>query len=327
MSDFHAEEVLTFAINIAKQAGAIIREGSAKRINDQNQGKVDVEELIKKNTADLVTETDQKTEKFIKDAISKQFPTHKFIGEESWAAGQQATLTDEPHWIVDPIDGTNGFVHNFVMCCVSIGVTFQSRPTVGVVYAPFLNTLYYARTGAGAFIESPAYGERQLPLAKPMPLPSLKQALLAVEYGSDRGSAVLDKKMESFKRLIGDEDAGIKGGQMVQGVRSIGSAALSCCYVAQGTFDLWHEVGCWAWDVCAGAVIIQEAGGVVVGGKEPTLKSLSTDSFGDITPEVLQGRKYLVIRGVGDSKSEKGSDAQKRIIETFYDTIDEWDAK
>lgn len=81
-----------------------------------------------------------------------------------------------------------------------------------------------------------------------------------------------------------------------------------------------------SWDVCAGIVIVQEAGGIAVGSKQSALSSLSSSSFGKVTPDVLQGRKYLVLRCIGDYKEESGKEAQKRIVKTFYDTIDEWDA-
>lgn len=193
-----------------------------------------------------MTETDQKTEKLVKDAIAKQYPLHKFIGEESWAAGEETKLTDEPHWIVDPIDGTTNFVIGLPWCCISIGVTYKSRPVIGVVYAPFLDLLFSARTGAGAFIESPMVPRRPLPLSKnPLPLPNLKRAVIAEEWGSDRKIETIETKTAAFSRLAGDADKGVQGGQMVSGIRSIGSAALSCCYVAQGSLDVWHEIGCW----------------------------------------------------------------------------------
>ena len=71
---------------------------------------------------------------------------------------------------------------------------------------------------------------------------------------------------------------------------------------------------------------MQEAGGVIVGGKDSALTSLSSSNFGDVTPEILQGRKYLVVRNIGDSSAESKQDAQRRVIKTFYDTIDEWEA-
>lgn len=81
-----------------------------------------------------------------------------------------------------------------------------------------------------------------------------------------------------------------------------------------------------AWDVCAGIVILQEAGGVAVGSKQTALSSLSSPSFGKVTPDILQGRKYLIVRNIGDYQGESGKDAQMRIVKVFYDTIDEWDA-
>lgn len=225
-------------------------------MRDQNEGKGDFEEILKKNTADLVTETDQNTEKLVKESIQSQYPTHKFIGEESWAAGEETKLGAEPHWIVDPIDGTTNFVVGLPFCCISIGVTFNSRPVIGVVYNPFLDLLYFASKEKGAYVESPQIPRRSLPLAKPLPLPSLKRAVIAEEWGSDRKASTVEKKTNSFARLAGDPDNGVQGGQMVSGIRSIGSAALSCCYVAQGSLDLWHEIGCW---VCSQAKLIQQA--------------------------------------------------------------------
>lgn len=81
-----------------------------------------------------------------------------------------------------------------------------------------------------------------------------------------------------------------------------------------------------AWDVCAGIVMIQESGGVAVGSREAALSSLSSPDFGKVTPDILQGRKYLVVRSIADYQGEKGIDAQKRTIKTFYNAIDEWDA-
>lgn len=214
----------------------------------------------KKNTADLVTETDQNTEKLVCESIKARFPDHQFIGEESWAAGEQAEVTDAPTWIIDPIDGTTNFVKGFPFVCISIGFVYQSEPVVGVIFAPFMGQLYAARKGSGAFMTSPLHPERRsLPLAQPQPLPSLKQALLAFEWGSDRSKEVMDMKSRTFQRLTGDAAGGVQGGEMALGVRSVGSAALNFAHVASGCLDLYWEIGCWAWDVCAGMVIAREA--------------------------------------------------------------------
>lgn len=214
----------------------------------------------KKNTADLVTETDQNTEKLVMEAIKARFPDHQFIGEESWAAGKQAEITDAPTWIIDPIDGTTNFVKGFPFVCISIGFVYNAELTIGVIFAPFLGHLYAARKGSGAFITTPLHPERRaLPLAKPQPLTSFKQALVAFEWGSDRSKEVMDKKSRTFQRLTGDANGGVAGGEMALGVRSVGSAALNFAHVASGCLDVYWEIGCWAWDVCAGMLIAQEA--------------------------------------------------------------------
>jgi myo-inositol-1(or 4)-monophosphatase len=117
---------------------------------------------------------------------------------------------------------------------------------IGVIFAPFTGYLYWASEGNGAWLETPQHQQkRRLPLSKPLPLPSLKQVVLGVEWGSDRKASTMAKKAEFFKKLAGDPDAGVEGGQMVSGIRSFGSAALSCCAVAEGALDIWHEIGCW----------------------------------------------------------------------------------
>lgn len=88
-----------------------------------------------RSAADIVTETDQTVEKVIYERLQQQFPTFAFIGEETFKDG--STLTDEPTFIVDPIDGTSNFVHGFPVVCVSIALVMQGQPTIGVIYNPF----------------------------------------------------------------------------------------------------------------------------------------------------------------------------------------------
>ncbi|WFD21422.1 inositol-phosphate phosphatase [Malassezia equina] len=315
------QQVLDFAIELSKQAGEAIVKGSETRF--ENATGFDE----KKNTADLVTETDQSTEKLVCSAIQAKYPDHKFIGEESWAAGERPKVTDEPTWIIDPIDGTTNFVKGFPFVCISIGFVYQSEPTIGVIFAPFLGYLYAGRKGHGAFVTTPLHPERRaLPLVQPQPLLSFKQALIAFEWGSDRSSGVMEKKSRSYQRLVGDRAGGVQGGEMALGVRSMGSAALNFAHVAMGCLDAYWEIGCWAWDVCAGIVIAREAGCVVVGSKAHAHQVVTEGPFPPpCTPDVLTGRKYLVVRAMGDSSSESGEALQKRLIQTYYDAIEEWD--
>ncbi|CAO1627910.1 unnamed protein product [Parajaminaea phylloscopi] len=318
-TQFDPQEVLAFTVDLAKQAGAVIRRG---RQELRDEIAADFESIVKKNSSDLVTKTDQGTEAFCHETIRKKYPGWKIIGEESWAAGKQDTLDDTPTFIIDPIDGTTNFVHNFPFSCISIGFWAGSKQVLGVVYAPFLDRLYTGLVGHGSHLITPATGDRpgepqRLPLQKPLPLPSLRQALIALEWGSDRRHEVVSRKAKTMERLASE------GGNMVRGIRSIGSAALSCCFVAEGSMDLYHEIACWSWDIAAGFAIINEAGGLTVGSKADTLAkitdSASTPALGTVTPDILQGRKYCVVRAADRAD-------QVKLLGEFFEAIDEWEA-
>ncbi|WFD36831.1 inositol-phosphate phosphatase [Malassezia cuniculi] len=313
-------EVLEFAIEVAKAAGTEIVKGSEARLASS----AGADE--KKNTADLVTETDQSTERLVRKLIAEKYPDHKFIGEESYAAGDIEPVTGAPTWIIDPIDGTTNFVKGFQFVCISIGFTVDAEPAVGVIYAPFMGYLYTARKGNGSYLTTPLHPEpRKLPLAPPTTLPSLRGALLALEWGSDRSKDVVEKKSRSFARLMGDPES-VEGGLMALGARSLGSSALNFSHVAMGCLDAYWEIGCWAWDVCAGIVIAREAGCIVVGSSAEARSALMLPNFEEHVPStVLTGRKYLVVRKIGDSAEESGRDAQIRTIRQMYDAIEEWD--
>jgi len=304
-------DILSFTIQLARAAGNLILEGSEAILAS---GTVDE----KKNSVDLVTEYDVRVEELIKTTVGKSYPTFKFIGEESYAAGSRPPLTDEPTWCVDPIDGTTNFVHGFPHVCVSIGLIYKKVPVLGVIYNPFLDQLYTGVKDQGAFlIRNDGQLRRQLPLAKPKHLPSLSKALLGIEWGSDRSGPIIQAKGESFKRLAGDPKEGVERGQMAHSLRSLGSAALNFCMVAQGGMDMYWEIGCWPWDVCAAIVIAQEAGCFISGSKTSPLDNIASE-------DVLAGRKHIVMRAIGDSETEKGVDAQKRLIKEFYETVEDF---
>eukprot|EP00268_Persea_americana_P068732 TRINITY_DN9631_c0_g1_i4.p1 TRINITY_DN9631_c0_g1~~TRINITY_DN9631_c0_g1_i4.p1 ORF type:complete len:210 (+),score=42.78 TRINITY_DN9631_c0_g1_i4:255-884(+) len=134
-------EFLAVAVDAAKIAGEIIRKGFYQKKNVEHKGQVD-----------LVTETDKACEDVISQHLKRHFPNHEFIGEETSAAFGTAELTDQPTWIVDPLDGTTNFVHGFPFVCVSIGLTIAKVPTVGVVYNPIIDELFTGILGQGAFL-------------------------------------------------------------------------------------------------------------------------------------------------------------------------------
>ncbi|OSD01169.1 inositol monophosphatase [Trametes coccinea BRFM310] len=313
LSAAELSEILDFTVALARKAGALILEGSEAI---RASGAMDE----KKNSVDLVTEYDVRVEELVKRELSAKYPSFKFIGEESYAAGARTSLTDEPTFCVDPIDGTTNFVHGFPAVCVSIGLISGKRPVLGVLYNPFLDQLYSAVKGGGAFLAHRGLPPARLPLAKPRPLPSLSQALIGIEWGSDRSADMVNHKGESFKRLEGNPAEGVVGGRMAHSLRSLGSAALNFGMVAQGGLDLYWEIGCWPWDICAGSIIAQEAGCLVAGSHNSPLDN-------DVNQEVLEGRKYIVIRAIGDSETEKGTEAQKRLVKEFYETVDDFEPK
>ncbi|KIJ66478.1 hypothetical protein HYDPIDRAFT_26826 [Hydnomerulius pinastri MD-312] len=300
--------ILTFTVKLAQIAGTIILEGSQAI---QSASRVDE----KKNSADLVTEYDVAVESLVMSEIKKAYPSFKFIGEESYSSGTRPELTDEPTFCVDPIDGTTNFVHGFPFCCISLGLIYQKRAVLGVVYNPFIDYMYTGVEGQGSYLTRGSGQPMKLPLSSPRTLPSLSKALI----GSDRAAPTINSKCDAYLRLAADP-AAVERGRMAHSLRTTGSGALNFCMVAQGGLDVCWEIGCWPWDVCAAIVIVQEAGGVVTSRSLLRSENSSMDPF-KVTPEVLMGREFLVSRAICDTPNETRREAQLRIAEEFYETV------
>ncbi|KAI5360811.1 Putative inositol monophosphatase [Septoria linicola] len=295
MSAVDLQEVHDFLVKIAYEAGKMIT--SAKPAVSGHG--------TKKNSADLVTETDQAVEKMVSTELSSKYPDFEFMGEETYKPGDR--LTDKPTFIVDPIDGTTNFFHGHPYVAVSLGLAINKKPVVGVIYNPFTQTLYTGIKGKGSYITDAQHNHVKLPLREPEPFQDLSHCLVAVEWGSDRDGSDYDLKVNTFRKLCASKDL---GGAMVHGIRSLGSAELNLCGVASGSLDVYWETGCWAWDVCAGWVILEEAGGTMVGAQK-----------GDWEPTVEQ-RRYMAVRG---------GEGQKEIVEEFWGCVEGkvevgWDA-
>ncbi|KAK6066317.1 inositol monophosphatase [Seiridium cupressi] len=286
MADLDLQEIHDTLVSIAYDAG--------HKIISANP--TDIDQGTKLNSADIVTEADKAVEDHVSSTLSSKYPSFSFMGEETYKPGQK--LGDEPTFIVDPIDGTTNFVHGYPQACISLGFSVKRVPTIGVVYNPYLDTLFTAIRGKGAYqtvgkvwgLENGKGRVSKLPLAKnPAALGGLDTALLAVEWGSSRDDDNYEVKTAVFKKLC---LAKSKGGAMVHSLRSAGSAALNLCAVAAGQLDLYWEGGCWAWDVCAGWTILSEAGGLMASGNP-----------GEWSPQI-DGRKYLAVRGAPSGQKE-----------------------
>jgi myo-inositol-1(or 4)-monophosphatase len=205
--------------------------------------------------------------------------------------------------------GTTNFVHGIPYVAISIGFTVSRRPTIGVVLNPFTAQLYTGIHSLGSYLTtlspdlSKTVSVHKLPLYPPQQL-DLPSSIVAIEYGSDRSGRNFDVKTATFKNLTSAT------GGMVHGVRSYGSAALNLCSVASGFIDAYWEGGCWEWDVCAGWVILEEAGGMVVNGNPPEKGREEIESLD------LCGRIYLAVRN-GQSRS-----ATENYVREFWGLIE-----
>uniref|UniRef100_A0A673ATA0 Inositol-1-monophosphatase n=1 Tax=Sphaeramia orbicularis TaxID=375764 RepID=A0A673ATA0_9TELE len=202
---------------------------------------------LKSSAADLVTETDQRVEKFLIMTIRRRFPQHRFIGEESIGAGEHLELTDSPTWIIDPIDGTVNFVHRFPFVAVSIAFTVNKRTEFGIVYSCVDNKLFCAQRGQGAFLNGvPLHASGQ---------EDVSRCVVVTEIGAERDDEALTTVTTNICRLLK---------LPVHGVRALGTAAVDMCQVASGAADVYYHIGMHCWDIAASALIVQEAGGIVM---------------------------------------------------------------
>jgi myo-inositol-1(or 4)-monophosphatase len=216
-----------FTVQLAKEAGHILRDHLGRDID-----------ISRKSTGlDLVTEIDLLSERYIKEKISTYYPKHEILAEES---GHQASAS-EYRWIVDPLDGTTNYAHRYPFFAVVIALERAGEVILGVVYDPIREELFAAEKGGGAMLNG-----RPIRVSR---IEKLADSLLVTGFPynvrSDR------RNIEYFARFI----------DKAQAVRRDGSAALDMCYLACGRFDGFWELGLNPWDMAAGKLIVEEAGG------------------------------------------------------------------
>jgi myo-inositol-1(or 4)-monophosphatase len=235
--------MLNIAVKAARRAGAIINRAS------QDIGTLTVKS---KNFNDFVSEVDIAAERAIIDTLKEVYPDHGFMGEESGSTTHQSDFI----WIIDPLDGTTNFLHNFPQYCVSIALQHKGEITQAVIYEPNRNDLYTATKGRGAFLN-----DKRIRVSK---CDKLKESLIGTGFPF-RDFKHLDTYLAMFKSML----------QKTTGIRRPGSAALDLAYVANGSLDAFWEIGLSPWDIAAGALLVQEAGGIIsnLNGKEGWLQS------------------------------------------------------
>jgi myo-inositol-1(or 4)-monophosphatase len=225
--------MLNFAIQTARDAGHILAERFGRKIKISNKSEID-----------LVTESDLASERLIIDRIKTFYPRHAILAEESGAS--EPVDRERPsdwRWIIDPLDGTTNYAHGYPCFCVSIALECKGRMELGVIYDPMRDEMFAAERGQGA-----ALNGRRIRVS---PTPTLASALLCTGFPYDV------RERSEFARHFANFI------MSAQGVRRDGAAALDLAYVAAGRFDGFWEEGLKPWDVAAGALILEEAGGRV----------------------------------------------------------------
>ena len=224
------EQLTTAVCRIACQAGAYIKE---------ERTRFSVDQVERKHAHDYVSYVDKASERMIVEALKELLPEAGFITEEGLATHRDEQML----WVVDPLDGTTNFIHDFAPYAVSIALTKGREILLGVVYEVCANECFYAWKGGGAYLDgqpihvgSSAIGDALICLQLP--------------YNSDAYKPVIKQLIDHFYGHVGS-------------IRMIGSAAMALCYVAAGRLDAYAERYIGQWDYMAGALIVKEAGGRV----------------------------------------------------------------
>ena len=190
----------------------------------------------------LVTAVDQAADRLIRSTIRRDYPGHDFLTEESTPTGRGSPYK----WIIDPLDGTTNYAHHFPQVAVSIGLEYKGKVSLGGIYDPFRDELFWAEKGRGAWLEH-AGKRRRLAVSR---TPSLSRSLLLTGFPYDRREHI-DLYLSYVKAFM----------TQIQGIRRAGAAALDLCWVAAGRVDGYWEWRLKPWDVAAGKLIVEEAGG------------------------------------------------------------------
>ena len=245
--------MLRLATEAAVKAGAVLQD----RYEQPHQ-------IRHKGAIDLVTEADLASEELILAVLQDKQPGIKILSEESFASYD--SIPEEPVWIIDPLDGTTNFAHNFPWFAVSIALYDRGGSCVGVIYNPIQKELFCATRAGGAWLN-----DRRITVSEVF---SLQNALVATGFPYDireRSDSVLAMLKTVLKHS--------------QGVRRPGAATLDLAYLACGRLDAFWEVGLKPWDTAAGYLLVEEAGGI--------LSSFNGSRFSPFIPELLASNTHL----------------------------------
>jgi myo-inositol-1(or 4)-monophosphatase len=221
--------MLKLAIKAATTAAGILKE---------NFGKISSNDIREKSLNDFLTFVDEKTEDKIIEIIQKEYPAHSVLAEESGRSDQKSDY----EWIIDPLDGTKNFITGIPIFAISIALRYKMNIQMGVIYDPIKDELFFAERNKGAFLN-----KNRIQVSEN---DQLENCLLATGFPF-KNKKFLPVYMDCFQELF----------LHCSGMRRMGAAAIDLAYLAAGRFDGFWEIGLSPWDVAAGALIIEEAGG------------------------------------------------------------------
>ena len=225
------KEICFSAMEVVKTAAAYVREQHGKR------EELSIEEKGRQN---FVTKVDKEAERILVSGLSEVLPEAGFIAEE----GTSSKRGDTFNWVIDPLDGTTNFIHGVFPFAISVGLTDNDRVVAGIVYEFGLNEFFYTWKGGGAWLNgSPIRVSR---------VPTVDQSLIATGFPYTNFK-YLEQFMQSMDHFMKNS----------HGLRRLGSAATDMAYVACGRYDAFYEYGLHPWDIAAGMLLVQEAGGTL----------------------------------------------------------------
>ncbi len=200
---------------------------------------------------DLVTEVDKKSEKILVEEISSAYPEHSIIAEE----GSNKSNDSRYRWIIDPLDGTVNYVHGFPIFAISLALYKDEQPEYGLIYLPYFDDIYSAQRGKGSY-----YNDKRIRVNEEY---NVKDGIIATGFPYSHQES--NEALELFNKIL--PEAG--------GIRRTGAAAYDLCQVASGVFSGFWEIELNLWDIAAGILIIEEAGGIITDFNGKTLRTNS----------------------------------------------------
>ncbi|MEK6774371.1 MAG: inositol monophosphatase family protein [Bdellovibrionota bacterium] len=207
-----------------------------------------LQKIEEKHQAGLVSEADKESERVISELLKKILPQSEFLGEESYFDGARVSTGragKEGRWILDPLDGTTNYIHQFPLFCISLALEVSADLKIAVIDVPLLNETYTAIRGQGAWVN----GQR----LRVSQTSEIERSLLSTGFFAE-DIPVLEEQLKIFSHLV----------RKARGVRRSGSAAYDLCQVARGVFDAYWEKNLKPWDTAAGQLLVEEAGGVLL---------------------------------------------------------------